>query len=84
MLIPTALIVTYIIFFCIPDLVIGLFQFGNVIKMELNFRIVAIAYTLSWLADPITYIYNCKLLKKPKINSHFKNHAMNNSKTGHL
>ena len=51
---------------------------------ELDFRIVAIAYKLSWLADPIIYIYNCKLLKKPKINSHSKNHAMSENKTSHF
>ena len=82
--IPNVLIVTYIIFFSIPDLVIVLFQFGNVFKMELNFRIVATAYKLSWLADPIIYIYNCNLLKKPKTNSHSKNHAMSNNKTSHF
>ena len=48
---PTALIVTYM-FFYIPDLVIGLFQFGNIISSEFNFRIIAIAYKISWLAYP--------------------------------
>ena len=84
LLIPIVLTVTYIIFFCIPDFVTGLFQFGNVVASKLNFRIVGIAYKLSWLADPIIYIYNCKLLKKPKTNPHSKNHAMSNNKTSHF
>ena len=81
LLIPTFLITTYIIFFCIPDFVTGLFQFGNANFNILHFRIVAIFYKISWLADPIVFIYDCKLLRKPKTYPHFKSHEMRNNKT---
>ena len=84
LLIPTFIIVTYIIFFCIPDFVVGFFQVGSVNVNELNIRIIAIAYRISWLADPIIIMYNCKLLNKRRIYPRSKNCAMSNNKTSHF
>ena len=61
LLIPNLIIVTHIIFFCIPDFVTGPFQFGIVDLNESSFRKIAIAYKILWLADPIISIYNFKL-----------------------
>ena len=84
LLIPTFLITTYTIFFCIPDFVTCLFQFGNANFNILHFRIVAIFYKISWLAETIVFIYNCKLLRKPKPYTHFKSREMRNNKTSHF
>ena len=47
-----------------PDFVTVIF--GNVIPNGLEFQILAKAYKISWLADPLIFICNCKLLKKNK------------------
>ena len=64
LLIPTLLMVTLIIFFSMPDFVTVIF--GNVIPNGLEFQILAKAYKISGLADPLIFICNCKLLKKNK------------------
>ena len=83
LLTPTFIIVTYISF-CIPDFVVGFFQVGSVNVNELNIRIIAIAYRISWLADPIIIMYNCKLLNKRRIYPCSKNWAVSNNKTSHF
>lgn len=71
LLIPSLLMVTLIIFFCMPDFVTVIFQLGNVISNGLEL-ILAKAYKISWLADPIIFICNCKLLKKQTLTQNLK------------
>ena len=84
LLIPAFLILSYIIFLCIPDFVIGNFQFGNVSFSESYFRIVTTAYKNPLPAEPIICIYNCKLSKKRKTYLHSKNSTISNNKTSHF
>ena len=84
LLIPTLLIVTFIMFFYIPDFVTVIFQLGNVIPSGLEFRILAIVYKISWLADPVIFTYNCKLLKKAKLNPRSQNLTTSNDRTSHF
>ena len=84
MLILTLLIVIFAMFFCIPDFVIIIFQFRNVIPNGLEFKILAQVYKKLWLADPVIFIYNWKLLKKAKLNPWSQNYTMSNDKISHF
>ena len=66
LLIPTLVVVTFIIFFCIPDFLTVIFQSGNVIHNGLVFQLLSKAYKISWLADPVIFICSYKLLRKVK------------------
>ena len=80
LVIPTLIILTFIMFTCIPDLINSSFQLFHVENRDLIFLIIVVNYRIGWLADPLIYIYNCKLLKKRKNN----NNVISFSQTSHL
>ena len=63
----TLLIVTFIIFYCIPDFVNIFYQFYYLDGDTLIYNILGISYRISWLIDPIIYIYHCKLFPKTNV-----------------
>ena len=67
LLIPTLLIASFIIFFCIPDFVNMFFHFHHVKDKDLAFNILGVSYRIAWSADTLIYIYNYKILPKNKI-----------------
>ena len=62
LLTPTLLIVTFIIFYCIPDFVDIFYQFFDFDRNFIIYNVLGISYRISWLIDPIIYIYHCKLI----------------------
>ena len=69
LLVPTLIIVTFILFSCVPDLVNSFIQFYNVEVKDTIFYVLGVFYRIVWLVDPIIYIYYCKLFPKKKKNS---------------
>ena len=69
LLTPTLLIVTFIIFYCIPDFVNIFYQFYYFDGNTLICNLLGISYRISWLIDPILYIYHCKLISKTTVRS---------------
>ena len=84
LLIPTLIIVTFIIFGCIPDFtnIFTYFQFlqGKV----LLFNILAVFYRIGCLIDPLMYIYDSKLFRKKKTNYRIPSATSSQIKTSHL
>ena len=66
LLVPTLLIVTFILFSCVPDLLNSFMQFYNVEVKDTRFYVLGVFYRIGWLVDPIIYIYYCKLFLKKK------------------
>ena len=84
LLLPTLTIVTFLIFFfCIPDVVNFIFQF-HYLDQEIVFNLLGIFYRIAWLADPIIYIYNCKILSKSKRKYQPKNTATRSNESNKL
>ena len=83
LLVPTLIIVTYLVFFCIPDIGHFIFQF-HYLDEELFYNLFRISYRIAWLADPIIYIYNCKILSKSKLKCQHINTAKNYSESRKL
>ena len=70
--IPTLLIVTFIIFVCIPDFVI-FFIYSQLLKgTGIVYNIMAIFYRIAWLVDPAIYIYSSTLFRKTLFNRHIE------------
>lgn len=62
--IPTLLIVTSVIFVCIPDFVIFFIYFQLLKGTGIICNIMAIFYRIAWLVDPAIYIYSSTLFRK--------------------
>ena len=61
--IPTLLIVTFILFICVPDFLNASARFKLLRGNGQVFYIAVIFYRFAWLADPVVYIYSCKLFE---------------------
>ena len=66
LLVPTLIIVTFILFSCVPDLVNSFIQFYNVEVKDTILYVLGVFYRIVWLVDPIIYIYYRKLFPKKK------------------
>ena len=53
LLVPTLIIVTFILFSCVPDLVNSFIQFYNVEVKDTVFYVLRVFYRIGWLVDPI-------------------------------
>ena len=85
LLVPTLIIVTFILFSCVPDLVNSFIQFYNVEVKDAIFYVLGVFYRIVWLVDPIIYIYYCKLFpKKKKIQKQYGKNIISQGETSRL
>ena len=84
LLVPTLLIVTFILFSCVPDLVNSFMQFYNVEVKDTRFYVLGVFYRIGWLVDPIIYIYYCKLFLKKKIQKQYGKNVIGQGETSRL
>ena len=61
--IPTLLIVTFILFMCVPDFLNASVHFKLLDGNGQIFYIAGIFYRFAWLADPVVYIYSWKFFE---------------------
>ena len=66
LLVSTLIIVTFILFSCVPDLVNSFIQFYNAEVKDTIFYILGVFYRIGWLVDLIIYVYYCGLCPKKK------------------
>ena len=66
LLVSTLIIVTFILFSCVPDLVNSFIQFYNAEVKDTIFYILGVFYRIGWLVDLIIYVYYCELCPKKK------------------
>ena len=64
LLVPTLIIVTFILFSCVPYLVNSFHQLCNVEVKNTIFYVLGVFYRIGWSVDPIIHIYYCKLFPK--------------------
>ena len=61
--IPTLLIVTFILFMCVPDFLNAFLHFKILKGNGQIFYIAGIFYRFAWLSDPIVYIHSYKIFE---------------------
>ena len=84
LLVPPLIIVTFILFSCVPNLLNSFHQFYSVeVKVRISY-VLGVFYRIGLLVDPITYIYYWKLFPKKTNHNQFVKNAINQEETSPL
>ena len=81
---PTLIIVTFIIFVCIPDFINIFTHFQYLEGKGVIYQILGVFYRIAWLIDPLIYIYDCKLFKGKRFNNRIQSNVVSQAKTRDL
>ena len=81
---PTLIIVTFIIFVCIPDFINIFTHFQYLEGKGVIYQILGVFYRIAWLIDPLIYIYDCKLFKGKRFSNRIQSNVVSQAKTRDL